>query len=74
MQSLRKEAADLRQSLADRKVIEQAKGILMDVAKVTEKDAFRRLQELAADRNQKLIEAAQSVVALEKALRPATKP
>jgi response regulator NasT len=73
MQSLRKEASDLRQSLADRKVIEQAKGILMDVAKVTEKDAFRRLQELAADRNQKLIEAAQSIVALEKALRPAAK-
>lgn len=70
MQSLRKEASDLRQSLADRKVIEQAKGLLMDVAKVTEKDAFRRLQELAADKNQKLIEAAQSVVGLEKALRP----
>jgi AmiR/NasT family two-component response regulator len=71
MQALRKEAADLRQSLADRKVIEQAKGILMNVAKVTEKDAFRRLQELAADKNQKLIDAAQSVVALEKVLRPA---
>jgi response regulator NasT len=72
MQSLRKEAADLRQSLTDRKVIEQAKGILMSVAKVNEKDAFRRLQELAADKNQKLIDAAQSVLALEKALRPAT--
>ena len=71
MQSLRKEAADLRQSLADRKVIEQAKGILMNVAKVTEKDAFRRLQELAADKNQKLVDAAHSVLALEKALRPA---
>jgi response regulator NasT len=72
MQALRKEAADLRQSLTDRKVIEQAKGILMSVAKVSEKDAFRRLQELAADKNQKLIDAAQSVLALEKALRPAT--
>ena len=71
MQSLRQEAADLRQSLADRKVIEQAKGLLMKVAKITEKDAFRRLQELAADKNQKLIDAAQSVLALEKALRPA---
>lgn len=72
LQSLRKEAADLRQSLTGRKVIEQAKGILMSVAKVSEKDAFRRLQELAADKNQKLIDAAQSVLALEKALRPAT--
>jgi AmiR/NasT family two-component response regulator len=72
MQALRKEAADLRHSLADRKVIEQAKGVLMSVAKVSEKDAFRRLQELAADKNQKLIDAAQSVLALEKALRPAS--
>jgi AmiR/NasT family two-component response regulator len=44
------------------------------VAKVSEKDAFRRLQELAADKNQKLIDAAQSVLALEKALRPRWKP
>jgi two-component system, response regulator PdtaR len=71
LQALRKETADLRQALSDRKVIEQAKGILMRVAAIDEKTAFRRLQELAADRNQKLIEAAQSVVALEKTLRPA---
>jgi response regulator NasT len=70
MQSLRKEAVDLRQSLADRKVIEQAKGILMSVTKISEKDAYRRLKELAADKNQKLIDAAQSVVGLEKTLRP----
>jgi AmiR/NasT family two-component response regulator len=72
IQALRQEAADLRQTLADRKVIEQAKGILMKVTQVSEKDAFRRLQELAADKNQKLVDAAQIVLSLEKALRPAT--
>ena len=72
LQALRNDAADLRQTLADRKVIEQAKGILMNVAKVSEKNAFRRLQELAAEKNQKLIDAAQSVLAIEKALRPAS--
>lgn len=71
LQALRREATDLRQALADRKQIEQAKGILMKVAGVDEKTAFRRLQELAAERNQKLIEAAASVIAIEKALRPA---
>jgi response regulator NasT len=70
LQSLRKESSDLRQALADRKVIEQAKGILMKVAGADEKEAFRRLQELAAERNQKLIEAAQNIVAMEKAFRP----
>lgn len=71
LQALRKEAADLRQTLADRRIIEQAKGVLMKVTGVDERAAFRRLQELAADKNQKLVVAAQSVLALEKTLRPA---
>ena len=72
LQELRKESTDLRQALADRKIIEQAKGILMKVTGADEKDAFRRLQDLAAERNQKLIEAAQNIVAMEKAFCPAT--
>ena len=70
-EAVRKEASDLRQALADRKVIEQAKGILMKVAGTDEKDAFHRLQQLAAEKNQKLIEAAHAVVSMEKAFRPA---
>ncbi|HET6879739.1 MAG TPA: response regulator [Pirellulales bacterium] len=73
LQELRKEAADLRQALTDRRVIEQAKGVLMKVTGVDERSAFRRLQELAADKNQKLIDAAQMVLTMEKALRPADK-
>jgi len=68
MQLLRQESTDLRQALADRKVIEQAKGILMQVTGINEKDAFRRLQDLAADKNQKLIDAAKTIVSLEKTL------
>jgi two-component system, response regulator PdtaR len=71
LQALRKEAGDLKQALADRKVIEQAKGILMKVTGIDEKDAYKRLQQLAADHNQKVIDAAHSVLAMEKALRPA---
>jgi len=71
LQALRKETGDLKQALADRKVIEQAKGILMKVTGVDEKDAYKRLQQLAADKNQRVIDAAQSVLAMEKALRPA---
>jgi response regulator NasT len=71
LQALRKESSDLRQALADRKIIEQAKGLLMKLTGADEKDAFRRLRELASERNQKLIEAAQNIVAMEKALRPA---
>jgi response regulator NasT len=70
LQELRKEAADLRQALADRRVIEQAKGVLMKVVQgLDERAAFRRLQTLASDKNQRLIDAAHAVLAMEKALR-----
>jgi two-component system, response regulator PdtaR len=71
LQLLRQETADLRQTLAHRRVIEQAKGVLMKVvAGLDERGAFRRLQELASDKNQQLIDAAEAVLALEKSLRP----
>ena len=69
-QKLRAEASDLREALADRRFIEQAKGILMRAAGLSEKDAFRRLQELASENNKKLVEAAHMVLSLEKALKP----
>jgi response regulator NasT len=70
LQALQKECKDLRQALSDRKVIEQAKGLLMKLTGVDEKEAFKRLQELASDKNQKLIDAAQSILAIEKAIAP----
>ena len=66
-QALRKEAADLKQALEDRKVIEQAKGILMKKASLDEHDAFRRLQRLASDKNKKLIDVAQMILMAEEA-------
>jgi response regulator NasT len=72
LQALQQECQDLRQDLADRKVIEQAKGLLMKLAGIDEREAFRRLQELASEKNQKLITAAQSILAVEKALAPRT--
>jgi response regulator NasT len=69
-QALQRECTDLKQALTDRKVIEQAKGLLMKLAGIDEKEAFHRLQELASEKNQKLIDAAQSILAVEKALAP----
>ena len=70
LNALQKECKDLRQALTDRKVIEQAKGLLMKLADIDEKEAFHRLQALASEKNQKLIDAAQSVLAIEKAVAP----
>jgi two-component system, response regulator PdtaR len=69
-QALRQEAADLRQALADRKIIERAKGILMKRAGLDEQDAFRRLQKLASEKNRKLIDIATMIVTADEALAP----
>ncbi|MBM3996272.1 MAG: response regulator [Planctomycetes bacterium] len=66
--ALHEEAADLRQALADRKVIERAKGILMKKANLSEPEAFRRLQKLASEKNRKLADIATMIVTAEEAL------
>jgi response regulator NasT len=69
-ESLRQEAADLRQALEDRKVVERAKGVLMQRAEMDEQTAFRRLQKMASDRNRKLVEIAHMILVAEEAMQP----
>ncbi|MGH7192884.1 MAG: ANTAR domain-containing response regulator, partial [Candidatus Saccharimonadales bacterium] len=61
-QAIQREAADLRQALADRKIIEQAKGILMRHFALDEADAFRRLQSLSSTKHLKLVDMAQAIL------------
>jgi two-component system, response regulator PdtaR len=61
-QILRMEADHYRLTLANRKVIERAKGILMKKAGLKEADAFTRLQSLAREKNRKLIEIAEMIL------------
>jgi len=68
-QSLRKETADLKQALEDRKLIERAKGLLMKKTELDEADAFRRLQKLASDQNRKLVEVARMLLTAEDAFQ-----
>lgn len=67
-QALQHQAEDLRQTLEDRKMIERAKGILMTRTGLSEQDAFRRLQRLSNDRNEKLAQIARSIVTAEEAM------
>jgi response regulator NasT len=69
-EELRREAADLRQALEDRKLVERAKGVLMRRAGLDEADAFRRLQKLASARGRKLAEIAQMILVAEEAAQP----
>jgi len=67
--ALVKETADLRQALADRKLIEQAKGILIKRLRVNEDEAFRRLRKLANDQNRKMVDVSRTVVEAEDVFR-----
>jgi response regulator NasT len=69
-QALQQQADDLRQALEDRKLIERAKGILMKRASLNESDAFRRLQKLSSEKNQKMVEIARMIIIAEEALSP----
>jgi len=72
-ETLRREAADLRQALEDRKIIERAKGILMKRGSLDEQEAFRRLQKLASEESRKLIDIAHMILVAEKAVQPPAK-
>jgi len=61
-QALRGEVTILREALRVRKLIERAKGIIMQRLQVSEAEAFRRLQKRARDQNRKLGDIAQSIV------------
>ena len=67
-QELRDELAQLQEKLAERKVVERAKGILMDQRKCSEDEAYKLLRKLAMDRNLKLLEVARQVVDVVKLL------
>ena len=67
-QALRVELRDAQTKLVERKIIERAKGILMEQKGVSEEHAYRLLRKLAMDRNAKLLDVAQQVVDVAKLL------
>ena len=58
-----------KQALADRKVLDRAKCILMDTMGMTEQQAMNFLQKKSRDTNKKLADVARQVIAREEALR-----
>ncbi len=61
-EALEAEVEKAQQALEDRKLVERAKGLLMTALKVSEQEAFRRLQITARERNLRLVEVAQRIV------------
>jgi len=72
--ALEAEVDRAQQALADRKLVERAKGLLITALHLSEQDAFRRLQLTARERNLKLAEVARRVVEQESLLEPKQRP
>ncbi len=62
MQTQQKEMDSLRDTLETRKLIERAKGILMDRHSMSEEEAFKRIHFQARNQNKKMRDIAQSII------------
>ncbi|MCX7745729.1 MAG: ANTAR domain-containing protein [Clostridia bacterium] len=59
---LQKEISDLKDALNTRKEIEKAKGILMKHLKLTEEEAFKRIQKQSMDKGVSMKEVARAII------------
>ncbi len=63
IQRLNRELDKTRSELADRKVIDRAKGIIMQARGLSEDEAFKAMRKLAMDRNKRISEVAEQIIA-----------
>lgn len=56
---------DLEDHLATRKVVERAKGVLMDKYQLTEQEAFRRIQKLSMNNRKSMKDVAEAILLAE---------
>ncbi len=61
-QALQKEVDSLTEALETRKVVDRAKGILMDTQGLTEHDAFRRIQKMSMNTRRPMKEIAEAII------------
>lgn len=63
-QTLRDELAEAKDKLSQRKVVERAKGILMQQRNCSEDEAYRALRKMAMDRKLRLAEVAEQLISV----------
>ena len=61
-EDVRKELGDVREAMEARKVIERAKGMLMDRHGLTEAEAFRRIQKRSMDSRKAMKDVAEAIL------------
>lgn len=60
--ALREELRTAQERLAERKLIERAKGVLMRQKGASEEEAYRMMRKLAMDRNRRIVDVAQQII------------
>lgn len=61
-EAVRRENEDLRKAVEARKLIDRAKGLLMERQGLTEAEAFRRIQKTAMDSRRPMVEVARALL------------
>jgi two-component system, response regulator PdtaR len=59
---LEKQVADLQTALETRKLVDRAKGILMDKQGLTEAEAFRKIQKMSMDNRKAMKDVAEAII------------
>lgn len=65
VEELKEQVEDLKETLETRKIIEKAKGVLMKSHRLTEPEAFRKMQKLAMDKRKSLRQIAEAILLTE---------
>lgn len=61
-QELQKQVIDLQQALETRKLVDRAKGILMDKQGLSEAEAFRKIQKMSMDNRKPMKDVAEAII------------
>lgn len=61
-QDLHRQVSDLKEALETRKLVDRAKGLLMDKQGLSEAEAFRRIQKMSMDNRKPMKEVAQAII------------
>ncbi len=64
---LEKQVGDLKETLETRKLVDRAKGILMDTQGLTEHEAFRKIQKMSMNTRKPMKEIAEAIVLAQEA-------
>ena len=62
MQDLEDQLVKVKDSLENRKILDRAKGILMDAYNITESEAFRRIQKYSMSKRKTIKEVAEAII------------